>query len=379
MADVSAYLVTQASASAGTPAAEIWANLEDLMARRLWHQATGVLQDFVWSDTFKNGGLVDLYDNVILSMADRMNPVTFVKLSLAVAGQIATPEEAMDFLEGILEKVKDDDMAKICAQTSIAELHIQMDNLGTAKEQLEACEQVLSASGGVSVMHAAYYRVSAEWNKIKGDFAAFYADALRFLGCTSLDELSIEEQVVRAFDLGLAALLGEGIYNFGELIAHPILDSLKGTEKAWLVEVLMAFNSGNIARFEELGPQWQAQGDLASATDGLHQKICLLALMELVFKAPAHERNLPFSAIADTTGIPLDQVEMFVMKALSLGLVKGSLDQVAQLANLHWVQPRVLDQAQVTSLAGLLGDWIATVDTTAQGMVQETPELFGQN
>lgn len=81
-------------------------------------------------------------------------------------------------------------MAKICAQTSIAEMHIQMNNLDTAKQQLESCEEALAAFGGVSVMHAAYYRVSAEWNKIKGDFAAFYTDALRFLGCTSLDELS---------------------------------------------------------------------------------------------------------------------------------------------------------------------------------------------
>ena len=35
------------------------------------------------------------------------------------------------------------------------------------------------------------------------------------------------------------------------------------------------------------------------------------------------------------------------MRALSLGLVKGSLDGVDQIAHLHWVQPRVLDAAQV--------------------------------
>jgi len=45
----------------------------------------------------------------------------------------AAPNEALKFLENILEKVKDDDMAKICAQTAIAELHIQMGNLDTAK------------------------------------------------------------------------------------------------------------------------------------------------------------------------------------------------------------------------------------------------------
>jgi hypothetical protein len=36
------------------------------------------------------------------------------------------------------------------------------------------------------------------------------------------------------------------------------------------------------------------------------------------------------------------------MKALSLGLVRGSIDEVAQKANLTWVQPRVLDVEQVS-------------------------------
>ena len=35
------------------------------------------------------------------------------------------------------------------------------------------------------------------------------------------------------------------------------------------------------------------------------------------------------------------------MKALSLGLVKGSIDQLDQEVNMTWVQPRVLDINQV--------------------------------
>ena len=36
------------------------------------------------------------------------------------------------------------------------------------------------------------------------------------------------------------------------------------------------------------------------------------------------------------------------MKALSLGLVKGSIDQVDKKVHMTWVQPRVLDRNQVT-------------------------------
>lgn len=42
------------------------------------------------------------------------------------------------------------------------------------------------------------------------------------------------------------------------------------------------------------------------------------------------------------------QVEMLVMKALSLGLVKGSIDEIDQKVHMTWVQPRVLDLQQVS-------------------------------
>ena len=42
-------------------------------------------------------------------------------------------------------------------------------------------------------------------------------------------------------------------------LAHPLLDVLKGGDKQWLVDLLYAFNSGNIAKFESLKPHWSKQ------------------------------------------------------------------------------------------------------------------------
>jgi len=39
------------------------------------------------------------------------------------------------------------------------------------------------------------------------------------LGCIDLNDLSKEEQEQHAFFLGLAALLGEAVYNLGELVS----------------------------------------------------------------------------------------------------------------------------------------------------------------
>lgn len=52
-----------------------------------------------------------------------------------------------------------------------------------------------------------------------GQHSDYYRCGLQFLGC-SMDEYPKEEWPQHAFFLGLAALLGDGIYNIGELVSN---------------------------------------------------------------------------------------------------------------------------------------------------------------
>lgn len=110
------------------------------------------------------------------------------------------------------------------------------------------------------------------------------------MGCIELNSLNKQEQEQHAFFLGLAALLGEGVYNLGELLAHPVLESLRGTSNSWLVDLLQAFNAGDIVALEKLKPQWSKVADLAAQELKLRQKISLLCLMEMTFKRQANNR-----------------------------------------------------------------------------------------
>lgn len=66
-------------------------------------------------------------------------------------------------------------------------------------------------------------------------------------------------------------------------------------------------------------------------------------------KAPhAHVCPQPAEAHLSSCGPLSTQVELLVMKALSAGLVKGSIDEVDKRVLMTWVQPRVLDLQQVT-------------------------------
>ena len=123
-----------------------------------------------------------------------------------------------------------------------------------------------------------------------------------------------------AFDLSLSALLGDNIYNFGELLAHPIVSinypnflsdytlklftllihymfillhvlqikSLLGTKVEWLYYILQAFNSGDLVRYQELcrvhNAALRAQPALVQNEKRLLEKINILCLMEIIFR-----------------------------------------------------------------------------------------------
>jgi 26S proteasome regulatory subunit N9 len=67
----------------------------------------------------------------------------------------------------------------------------------------------------------------------------------------------------------------------------------------------------------------------------------------MTFKRPATDRQLTFEEISRETRLPVNEVELLVMKALAQGLVRGAIDQVASNVHMTWVQPRVLDKQQV--------------------------------
>ena len=151
------------------------------------------------------------------------------------------------------------------------------------------------------------------------------------------------------------------MYNFGELLAHKVLDSLKGTENAWLTDLLFVFNSGDVNKFRTMKPKWSSIPDLASHETRLYEKVCLLCLMEMAFRKEATERHIAFAEIAKETTLPLEQVELLVMKGLSQGLVRGKIDEVEQVVMLTWVQPRVLDKQQLNTMTNKIQSWCTSV------------------
>ena len=87
------------------------------------------------------------------------------------------------------------------------------------------------------------------------------------------------------------------------------------------------------------------------------------------------DRTITFNDIAAAANLPADQVELLVMRALSLKLIRGVLDQVDGTLRVTWVQPRVLQTAQINLMKERLTTWCGTVDKTLAFLETETPEF----
>ena len=83
----------------------------------------------------------------------------------------------------------------------------------------------------------------------------------------------------------------------------------------------------------------------------------------MTFVRPANDRAISFAEIAQKTNLDKSgkkifeistffhskilEVELLVVRAISLNLVKGVIDEVDEKVHMTWVQPRVLNTEQV--------------------------------
>jgi 26S proteasome regulatory subunit N9 len=374
--------------------AEKYGQLGSLYERKLWHQLTIALNDFVNDyGNRRDDNFIQLYSKFILKFEGKLNQLELAKIAGVIVKSHTDAAAALKFVDDLIEK-----KARLGPEAtlflSVVRLSIQLKDrpaditpegrinaLKDIKSLIEEKKIEVDALSGImdTCVHSAYYQVATEYYKECGPPDAYYKHALMLLAYTPFEKMTEDAAIALATDMSLAALSGEGLYNFGEVLATPIVSALKGTGNAWLGEMLHVFNRGDIEGFATLYDSNEAafneQPALASRLPFLKEKLTLISLMNFVFETPAHDRTISFEAVAAHCRLPLDQVEWLAMKAMSLGLIKGSMDEVEQTLQVDWVQPRVLDSAQMGHLVERLGEWSAKVDDTARFIENQTLEL----
>lgn len=133
-----------------------------------------------------------------------------------------------------------------------------------------------------------------------------------FLAYTSVDDLRPIEKIALATDMALAAITGEDIYNFGEVLATPILKTLKDTPSEWLLLLVEAMNNGHVDHFNSVLTSYHSlystQPVLQHKHDKVIEKMRLLAVLQLAFERPSHSRVISFQDISNRIQVSSSEV-----------------------------------------------------------------------
>jgi len=378
--------------------------------QKLWHQLTLVVLEFVNAPqtTLKatpslpnhKNTFVALYQEIVMVFSTKLNGLALAQIACAVAfaslQEGSTYEESKALLENCLKEEGEDKSNAGVATTLYLEsklglLELQHSSAASdtsdaskTKQSLSSIYSTIKKNGPLLnqlipdtpeaiVVNSSHYEMSMTYYKLVGPPEAYYDEAIHYLNYYQPTDENKAQSHALAVDLSLAALTGEGVYNLGQVVVNPILQVLQGTSDGWLVELLQACVNGQVTAFKTLCQQTYptqiaSQPALVNMATQMQEKMTLLALAEMAFEKPASERTLDFAEIASRLEIPLDQVEWVIMRAFSVKLMEGTMDQVDGTVHVTWVLPRTLAKDQMSDLARRFGEWAAKVSKTQEYM-----------
>jgi 26S proteasome regulatory subunit N9 len=357
---------------------EKYSELVTLTQKRLWHQLTTSLQSLdPWF--FEAQRLIALHDGCIKHISKHLGSLQYIQFVVAASEQYENETEAIAALEGHLEGVKEDAQAGLVLKMAICVRKLAQGQLEDGKKLIEEGQGLLDGYSGIMTASAqsSFFRSQYEFHKLQHNSVESSKACLLYLSYTPLDTISAEAQQRLAGDLALAILVGDHVYNFGEVLQHPVLQALQGTAQAWLLDMLSACNTGNIAAFDTIfKAQKGAVPELAQNDAFLQQKVRIMTLMEFCFKRGGEQRTASFEEVGQACELGAGSVELLLMRTFSLGVMRGVIDQVAQKVRFTWVQPRVLEPDQIAELNSRLGGWAQAVGETTKYVTNNAPDLI---
>ena len=107
----------------------------------------------------------------------------------------------------------------------------------------------------------------------------------------------------------------------------------------------------------------------------LDQKVRILAFLELLFNCGKDERCLTFDQLAQSCMSQSTEVEMLVMKAMSLELVRGHIDEVEKTVQIDWIMPRYLSMEHLKVLVNRMEEWEVKMENVIRVVENGSEEL----
>mmetsp|Transcript_27221 Transcript_27221/g.57806 ORF Transcript_27221/g.57806 Transcript_27221/m.57806 type:complete len:451 (-) Transcript_27221:176-1528(-) len=184
---------------------------------------------------------------------------------------------------------------------------------------------------------------------------------LQFLE-TYKDEATLDEEALSyARDASVYAIR-DPIILFStqrRILSIPAISALQRSQPA-LHDLLKIFMEGKLQDYRD----FTAMPDKTSvfAQFGLDEEECMrnMCLLSLVSLAGEHE-EIPYGAVASTLNVSEDDVERWVIRAVSSGLMEAKMDQLRRVVLVERCAVRRFGTAEWTALKKRLDKWKANV------------------
>ena len=107
----------------------------------------------------------------------------------------------------------------------------------------------------------------------------------------------------------------------------------------------------------------------------LEQKVRIIAFLELIFSLGKDERSISFAKVAETCQVENSDVQLMLMKAMSFGLIKGTIDEVEGVVHVEWSQPRYLSKSHLEIMHRKMVEWENKMDQVIRLVENNSTEL----
>lgn len=292
-------------------------DLASLFKTKLWHGLTVKIDECFASPAWNTGDLpYRLYLAVLVDIGQKLNLLMLAQF--AVHASKFCPggtDQSVEFLQACVVKIEEMKQGRAALEPilflrmHVAQIKVEtgVTSGGTATLEGSALiqeaklvvekgkEELAKLSDVDPAVSATVHYVSSLYFRSITDFAGYYRSSLMYLSFVSSDSLPDDFKRNMAIDVSLSALLGEGIYTFGQLLQHPIASTLDGTPHEWLHKMLHVFNDGDLHKYDDIclqySSQLNAQPELVKHERRLREKITLMSLIEMVSSLPAGGRE----------------------------------------------------------------------------------------
>jgi 26S proteasome regulatory subunit N9 len=391
----------------------LWASW---LQNKLWHQLTLSLLE-VCDATEDATILLNVYNHVVLPLAKKLDALSVARLASRVGAVVAETAADVATAKSLLEErllaatnttgsnnnnnssnnnADSAAAAQLFLQSKLALLVLQHDfeslspierkTMQRSLQDNETCLQTTTQSYP-ALVHATHYETAMVFYKRVGPPDVYCQQVLQYLNYYAPTDTTTtnNKDTALAVDLVVAALIGKTVYHLTQVEQTLLVQETLAKQQEshhqfhWLYQLLHVIAHGKINDFATLTRQYakqleQEQPLLMQYSSVLQEKMVLLALVKHVFDQPSSERIFELETLAQVLQLPaVDQVEWVIMRAFSVHLLEGSMDQVDGTLKVTWVSPKSLTTEQLQQLGARFENWSSKVkelETTLKTTVE---------